>query len=66
MVTSYQSALGGRITPTVPKPKFLEHLEEFLQKELRLLGCPSSGPCELRVQVSTYAHVCVYVCDICT
>ncbi|XP_065913641.1 translin-associated factor X-interacting protein 1-like isoform X2 [Dysidea avara] len=50
MVTSYQSTLGGRVTPTVPKPKFLEHLEEFLQKELRLLGCPSSGPCELRVQ----------------
>lgn len=37
-------------TDAVPKPKFLEQLEAFLYKELRLLGCPSTGPHELRLQ----------------
>ena len=36
--------------PVVPKPKFLEQLETYLNKELRLLGCPSYGPHELRLQ----------------
>ena len=35
----------------LPKPKFLAHLEGYLEKELRLLGCPSTGPSELRLQV---------------
>ena len=35
----------------LPKPKFLAHLESFLEKELRLLGCPSTGPSQLRLQV---------------
>ena len=35
----------------VPKPKFLEQLESYLHKELRLLGCPPCGPHELRLQV---------------
>ena len=34
----------------VPKPKFLEQLVSYLHKELRLLGCPPSGPHELRLQ----------------
>ncbi|XP_019638236.1 PREDICTED: translin-associated factor X-interacting protein 1-like [Branchiostoma belcheri] len=34
----------------VPKPKFLDQLENFLKKELRALGCPDSGPSELRLQ----------------
>lgn len=34
----------------VPKPKFLEQLEAYLVKELRLLGCPPCGPHELRLQ----------------
>jgi hypothetical protein len=34
----------------VPKPKFLEHLESYLSKELRLLGCSPHGPSELRLQ----------------
>ena len=34
----------------IPKPKFLEQLESYLNKELRLLGCPPSGPHELRLQ----------------
>jgi hypothetical protein len=33
-----------------PKPKFLEELESYLSKELRLLGCPPTGPHELRLQ----------------
>ncbi len=33
-----------------PKPKFLERLEKYLYRELRLLGCPPSGPHELRLQ----------------
>ena len=36
--------------PIIPKPKFLEQLESYLNKELRLLGCPSYGPHELRLQ----------------
>lgn len=36
---------------TSPKPKFLQQLEAFLHKELRLLACPPSGPHELRLQV---------------
>ena len=36
--------------PIVPKPKFLDQLESYLQKELRLLGCPPYGPHELRLQ----------------
>ena len=32
------------------KPKFLEQLESYLSKELRLLGCPPCGPNELRLQ----------------
>lgn len=38
--------------PPAPKPKFLQQLEAYLVKELRLLGCPPSGPHELRLQVS--------------
>lgn len=34
----------------IPKPKFLEQLESYLSKELRLLGCPPFGPNELRLQ----------------
>lgn len=33
-----------------PKSKFIKHLETYLSKELRLLGCPPSGPHELRLQ----------------
>ena len=40
-----------------PKPKFLQQLESYLQKELRLLACPPSGPHELRLQVSCDGHM---------
>lgn len=43
---------------TAPKPKFLQQLESYLQKELRLLACPLSGPHELRLQV---CHVIYHV-----
>ena len=35
----------------VPKPKFLEHLEGFLKKELKALGVAEVNPSELRLQV---------------
>jgi len=35
----------------VPKPKFLEQLEDFLQKELRCLGAIGSESGDLRLQV---------------
>ena len=35
---------------TTPKPKFLDRLEKYLDRELRLLGCPPTGPHELRLQ----------------
>ena len=44
------TALTKEYIPIVPKPKFLEQLESYLSKELRLLGCPSYGPHELRLQ----------------
>lgn len=34
----------------MPKPKFLEQLESYLLKELRLLGCSAYGPRDLRLQ----------------
>jgi hypothetical protein len=37
----------------VPKPKFLEQLEEYLQRELQTLSCPLQGPDLLRLQVIT-------------
>jgi len=36
--------------PVTPKPKFLDRLEKYLDRELRLLGCPPTGPHELRLQ----------------
>lgn len=36
----------------VHKPKFLEQLEAFLQKELRSLDCAEMVPSEKRLQVS--------------
>ena len=38
----------------VPKPKFLEHLEGFLKKELKVLGVAEVNPSELRLQVCMY------------
>ena len=43
---------SARGLSVIPKPKVLERLESHLEKELRLLGCPSVGPHELRLQVS--------------
>ena len=34
----------------IPKSKYIKHLETYLSKELRLLGCPATGPHELRLQ----------------
>lgn len=35
-----------------PKPKFLEQLEVFLQKELHCLGISTDEPSDVRLQVS--------------
>ena len=43
------------------KPKFLEQLETYLSKELRLLGCPPTGPHELRLQA--YREVFEYLIE---
>lgn len=43
------------------KPKFLEQLESYLTKELRLLGCPATGPHELRLQA--YREVFEYLIE---
>lgn len=43
------------------KPKFLEQLESYLTKELRLLGCPAIGPHELRLQA--YREVFEYLIE---
>ena len=49
-VAKADHAMTKEYVPIVPKPKFLEQLESYLNKELRLLGCPSYGPHELRLQ----------------
>ena len=38
--------------PVAPKPKFLEQLEAYLHREMKLLECPPDGPHELRLQAS--------------
>jgi len=38
-----------------PKPKFLEQLEVFLQKELHCLGATTVEPSDLRLQVSNFS-----------
>ena len=43
------------------KPKFLQQLEAFLEKEIRLLGCPLKGPNVLRLQVMYYCYVDNYM-----
>ena len=48
MVTN-EMALGK--PDITPKPKFLENLEKFLHRELKLLGCYNSQPSEARLQV---------------
>lgn len=56
------SATNALTKPSMqPKPKFLEELESYLSKELRLLGCPSSGPHELRLQA--YREVFEYLIE---
>lgn len=48
--TSPQHKTGTDRISVIPKPKFLQQLESYLSKELRLLGCPPVGPHELRLQ----------------
>jgi hypothetical protein len=45
----------------VPKPKFLEQLEEYLQRELQTLSCPLQGPDLLRLQA--YREVFEYLME---
>ncbi|KAK7114786.1 translin-associated factor X-interacting protein 1-like [Littorina saxatilis] len=40
---------GGK-APMIPKPRFLEQLENFLKKELRALGVTEVTPSDLRLQ----------------
>ncbi len=44
-----------------PKPKLLILLEEYLEKELRILQCPNKGPHELRLQVIKTCRI-LYAC----
>ena len=37
--------------PMIPKPRFLDQLENYLKKELRALGAIVVEPNELRLQV---------------
>ena len=55
---------GGK-APIIPKPRFLEQLENFLRKELHALGVTEVTPSDLRLQVcsiSERVYVCVCVC----
>ena len=57
------SSTTNAIAKPIPqlKPKFLEQLESYLTKELRLLGCPATGPHELRLQA--YREVFEYLIE---
>ena len=46
----------------VHKPKFLEQLEAFLQKELRSLYCAEMVPSEKRLQVRFTPGLSRYMC----
>jgi len=45
-------ARGSVNVQLTPKPKFLEQLEVFLQKELHCLGVSTAEPSDVRLQVS--------------
>ena len=47
-----------------PKPKFLEQLEVFLQKELHCLGVTSAEPSDVRLQVRRVVLVLVLVLSL--
>ena len=52
----------GKIHP-FPKPRFLDNLESFVKKELRVLGVSEMLPSELRLQVKVcfYLGVCHFL-----
>lgn len=54
---------SGR-SQTVPKPHFLEQLENFLKRELRALGVIDVQPSDLRLQVRNcvYARCVLMLC----
>ena len=49
VVVSNRASTNVQLTP---KPKFLEQLEVFLQKELHCLGVSTAEPSDVRLQVS--------------
>ena len=49
VLRSKSAKIPDRI-PVAPKPKFLEQLEAYLHREMKLLECPPDGPHELRLQ----------------
>ena len=52
---------GGK-APLIPKPRFLEQLENFLRKELRALGVSEVTPSDLRLQVCSVLWKAWFVC----
>ena len=52
VVTDNSVANGSANMQLTPKPKFLEQLEVFLQKELHCLGVTTVEPSDVRLQVS--------------
>eukprot|EP00118_Oscarella_pearsei_P019117 m.200352 g.200352 ORF g.200352 m.200352 type:complete len:702 (+) comp39590_c0_seq1:155-2260(+) len=52
---------AGVMQSAMPKPRFLSQLETYLEKELKILGCPLQGPDPLRLQV--YREVFEYLMD---
>lgn len=51
-VVDDNSASSAANVQLTPKPKFLEQLELFLQKELHCLGVTAVEPSDVRLQVS--------------
>ena len=49
---------GSAAVQLTPKPKFLEQLEVFLQKELHCLGVTTVEPSDVRLQVSQFKICC--------
>jgi len=52
VVVDDTAAISSANAQLTPKPKFLEQLEVFLQKELHCLGVTTVEPSDVRLQVS--------------
>ena len=66
LFTSQHSNKLSEREPVVPKPKYLQQLEDHLQRELKFLNCPPQGPDKTRLQVLVLHWVSFFVSNLIT